>query len=76
MWQQTDDVVQGLALAQYLYENGHPADAHAVVVETLATARRLMSEIVDPDASAAVAPGALVRARAAGNRLRVNPAGA
>lgn len=66
MWQQTDDVVQGLALAQYLYENGRPDEAHVAVVETLAVARKAMSDMVDPDAERGVAPGELVRARAAG----------
>lgn len=58
-----DNIVQGLALAQYRYENGQPEQAHAAVVETLAKARTMMSDLVDPTASRgmAIEPGDLVR---------------
>jgi hypothetical protein len=56
-----DNIVQGLALAQYQYESGRPELAHESVVRTLAAARSMMSEQVDPANGLAVAPGDLVR---------------
>ncbi|HEV2891934.1 MAG TPA: hypothetical protein VGX28_16290 [Frankiaceae bacterium] len=58
-----DNIVQGLALAQYRYEAGQPDEAHAAVVATLARARRMMSDLVDPTATRglAIEPGDLVR---------------
>jgi hypothetical protein len=58
-----DDIVQGLALAQYRYEAGDHEQAHAAVVATLASARRTMGDLVDPAGTRgmAVGPGDLVR---------------
>ncbi|HEX8002944.1 MAG TPA: hypothetical protein VF519_09655 [Mycobacteriales bacterium] len=58
-----DNIVQGLALAQYRYERGDPAAANAAVVATLAKARRMMSDLVDPTATRGltIEPGDLVR---------------
>ena len=58
-----DNIVQGLALAQYRYESGDPEQAHAAVVATLASARRMMSGLVDPTGTRgmSVEPGDLVR---------------
>ena len=58
-----DNIVQGLALAQYRYEAGQPEAAHAAVVATLAKARAMMSDLVDPAATRglAIEPGDLVR---------------
>jgi hypothetical protein len=58
-----DNIVQGLAIAQYRYEAGMPEEAHAAVVATLAKARRMMSDLVDPTATRglAIEPGDLVR---------------
>lgn len=58
-----DNIVQGLALAQYRYEAGRPEEAHAAVVATLAKARTMMSDLVDPTATRglAIEPGDLVR---------------
>jgi hypothetical protein len=56
-----DDIVQGLALAQYRYEAGDVDAAHQAVVETLAAARTLMSDLVDRGPGRPVAPGDLVR---------------
>lgn len=56
-----DNIVQGLALAQYRYEIGDAERAHDAVVDTLAKARRMMSGLVDPAAGMAVEPGDLVR---------------
>jgi hypothetical protein len=58
-----DNIVQGLALAQYRYESGRPEEAHAAVVATLANARRMMSDLVDPTTvrGHAIEPGDLVR---------------
>ena len=58
-----DNIVQGLAVAQYRYESGDPEAAHEAVVATLAKARRMMSDLVDPTATRglAIAPGDLVR---------------
>lgn len=58
-----DNIVQGLALAQYRYEAGQPEEAHAAVVATLAKARKMMTDLVDPSATRglAIEPGDLVR---------------
>lgn len=58
-----DNIVQGLAVAQYRYETGDPEAAHAAVVATLAKARTMMSDLVDPTATRglAIEPGDLVR---------------
>lgn len=58
-----DNIVQGLALAQYRYEAGQPELAHAAVVATLAKARGMMSDLVDPTATRglSIEPGDLVR---------------
>lgn len=58
-----DNIVQGLALAQYRYETGKPEEAHAAVVATLAKARAMMSDLVDPTATRGltIEPGDLVR---------------
>lgn len=56
-----DNIVQGLALAQYQYEAGRPERAHEAVVKTLAAARKMMSDLVDPSAGMPIEPGDLVR---------------
>ena len=58
-----DNIVQGLALAQYRSESGRPEEAHEAVVATLARARAMMSGLVDPTATRglAIEPGDLVR---------------
>ncbi|HWL37693.1 MAG TPA: hypothetical protein VNQ77_16015 [Frankiaceae bacterium] len=56
-----DNIVQGLALAQYRYEAGEPEKAHEAVVKTLAAARTMMSDLVDPVAGTPIEPGDLVR---------------
>ena len=56
-----DNIVQGLTLAQYAYEAGQPEVAHAAVVRTLAAAKRMMSDLVDPVAGVPIEPGDLVR---------------
>jgi len=56
-----DNIVQGLALAQYRYEAGQPELAHQAVVKTLAAARTMMSDLVDPVAGVPIEPGDLVR---------------
>lgn len=56
-----DNIVQGLALAQYRYEAGEPEKAHEAVVKTLAAARTMMSDLVDPVAGLPIEPGDLVR---------------
>lgn len=56
-----DNIVQGLALAQYRYEAGQPELAHDAVVKTLAAARMMMSDLVDPAAGQSIQPGDLVR---------------
>jgi len=58
-----DNIVQGLALAQYRYEAGRPDEAHEAVVATLAKARKMMTDLVDPTATRglAIEPGDLVR---------------
>lgn len=56
-----DNIVQGLALAQYRYEAGQPELAHQAVVQTLAAARTMMSDLVDPVAGLPIEPGDLVR---------------
>lgn len=56
-----DNIVQGLALAQYQHEAGHPELAHQAVVKTLAAARTMMSGLVDPVAGLPIEAGDLVR---------------
>ncbi|HVF20205.1 MAG TPA: hypothetical protein VNA14_08175 [Mycobacteriales bacterium] len=56
-----DNIVQGLALAQYRYEVGQPEQAHEAVVQTLQAARKMMSDLVDPVAGMTIEPGDLVR---------------
>lgn len=58
-----DNIVQGLTLAQYRYEAGRHEEAHAAVVATLAKARTMMSDLVDPSATRGlgIEPGDLVR---------------
>lgn len=60
-----DNIVQGLALAQYRYETGEPEKAHEAVVKTLAAARAMMSDLVDPVAGRPIEAGDLVRTVAA-----------
>lgn len=56
-----DNIVQGLALAQYRYEAGEPEKAHEAVVKTLAAARAMMSDLVDPVVGRPIEAGDLVR---------------
>ena len=56
-----DNIVQGLALAQYRYESGQPELAHDAVVKTLAAARKMMSDLVDPVSGLPIEAGDLVR---------------
>jgi hypothetical protein len=65
-----DNIVQGLALAQYRYESGQPELAHQAVVKTLAAARTMMSDLVDAGAGRGIEAGDLVR------NLPAQPSGA
>lgn len=56
-----DNIVQGLALAQYRYESGQPELANEAVVRTLAAARKMMSDLADPASGLPIVPGDLVR---------------
>ena len=56
-----DNIVQGLALAQYRYEMGDPERAHEAVVRTLTAARAMMSDLVDPVSGMSIEAGDLVR---------------
>jgi signal transduction histidine kinase len=60
-----DNIVQGLTLAQYRYEAGQHEAAHEAVVKTLAAARKMMSDLVDPSIGMPIEPGDLVRTVAA-----------
>lgn len=62
-----DNIVQGLAVAKYAMEMGQPDRAQKAVENTLAAARKIISELVEEiDEDMQLGPGTLTRGRAAG----------
>ncbi len=59
-----DNVVQGLSAALYALEAGDAAVAAGLQRRTLATARQMMSDLLDPLDGTDLRPGDLVRSRA------------
>ena len=73
-----DNVVQGLSAALYALEAGDAAAATGLQRRTLATARQMMSDLLDPLDGTDLRPGDLVRSRAssvpgAGDRAAAEP---
>ncbi len=61
----SDTVVQGLAVARHALERNKALDASAAIEKTLATAQKVVTELLADLAaeSKSIAPGDLVRAR-------------
>ena len=60
-----DNVVQGLAAAEYALEQGNPGEAKTFLEQTLTSARAMMDDLLRPLDGEGLQPGDLVRSSAA-----------